>query len=119
MPPLSQPASRPGRAGGRIGQRQTAHVTPSAGSQRTFSHKLEFTELAACNSLVALILPSYANPRTNGVRTRFVCSSEGSPSGCPPLPSRPVNGARIRTVAAIAGRVLLGILAALLLGATV
>ena len=37
----------------------------------------------------------------------------------PQLPSRPVNGARIRTVAAIAGRVLLGLLAAVVLGGAV
>ena len=39
--------------------------------------------------------------------------------GWPQVPSRPVDSARIRTVAAIAGRVLLGLLVAVLLGGAV
>ena len=37
----------------------------------------------------------------------------------PPVPSRAVSSVRIRSVAAVAGRVLLGMLAALLLGVVV
>ena len=38
---------------------------------------------------------------------------------CPEVPSRPVDSARIRSAAAIAGRVLLGLLVAVLLGGAV
>jgi len=66
--------------------------------------------LAQYNSLAAPILPR---------DTPFVQFGGRPLNGWPPLPSPPVNGASIRTVAAIAGRLLLGILAAVLLGGAV
>ena len=46
-------------------------------------------------------------------------SERGPGADDPPVPSRPVDSARIRSVAAIAGRVLLGLLVAVLLGGAV
>lgn len=56
--------------------------------------------MAGCNILPDSILPGPILP-------------------CPQVRSGPVDGARMRTVAAIAGRVLLGVLAAVLLGGAV
>src|SRR5262245_16687959 len=83
---------------------------PPRAPQPINSRTTRRSESGEYNSLVASILPRTAALVQFGGRAG---------SGCPPLPSRPVNGARIRTVAAIAGRVLLGILVAVLLGGAV